>query len=220
MEPELGLRERKKARTRQVIQTTAWRLFAERGFEGVTVAEIAREAEVAQKTVFNYFPTKEDLVFGRMQTFEEQVLQAVQDRRPGQSVLDAFVNFVAQPRQLLAERNPGADRAASEQLRAGLRMITSSPSLLAREEQIYARFIDVLATHLRDETGVGPDDPEPWIAANAMIGVHRALVQHVRTRALAGISNRGIGVEIGRHGQAALSLLRRGLGRYAVKRRS
>jgi AcrR family transcriptional regulator len=83
MEPELGLRELKKARTRQAIQDAAWRLFAERGFEAVTVKEIARVAEVAEKTVFNYFPTKEDLVFDRMQAFEDQVLDAVRQRRTG-----------------------------------------------------------------------------------------------------------------------------------------
>jgi AcrR family transcriptional regulator len=219
MEPELGLRELKKARTRQAIQDAAWRLFAERGFEAVTVKEIARVAEVAEKTVFNYFPTKEDLVFDRMQAFEDQVLDAVRQRRTGASALDAFVTFVTEPRHLLAERGSARDRAASERLRAGLRMITSSPSLLAREEQIYARFTKALAAYLREETAAGPHDPEPWIAANAMVGVHRTLVEHVRTRALAGISNRRIADEIGHQGQAALGVLRRGLGRYAIKRR-
>ena len=55
---QLGLRERKKQQARELIAETARRLFVERGFEGVTVAEIAREADVAEKTVFNYFPTK------------------------------------------------------------------------------------------------------------------------------------------------------------------
>src|SRR5215211_1455491 len=124
MESELGLRELKKARTRHAIQEAAWRLFAERGFEAVTVKEIARVAEVAEKTVFNYFPTKEDLVFGGMQAFEDQVLEAVREREAGASALDAFVTFVAQPRHLLAERGPAESRVASERLRVGLRMIT------------------------------------------------------------------------------------------------
>jgi AcrR family transcriptional regulator len=215
MEPEMGLRERKKARTRELIQQTAWRLFSERGFDGVTIAEIARVAEVAQKTVFNYFPTKEDLVFSRMEAFEEQVLEAVRSREPGESVLEAFARFVSQPRRLLAERGS----RASAQLRAGLRVITSSPALLAREQQIFGRYTDALAAELRGETGARADDPEPWIAANAMMGIHRAMVQYVRSRALAGTSNRRIATEIGARGEAALALLRGGLGRYAVKPR-
>ncbi|TMM00918.1 MAG: helix-turn-helix transcriptional regulator, partial [Actinobacteria bacterium] len=61
MSQELGLRERKKQRTRELIEATARQLFIERGFEAVPVAEIARAAEVSEATVFNYFPTKEDL---------------------------------------------------------------------------------------------------------------------------------------------------------------
>jgi AcrR family transcriptional regulator len=219
MESEMGLRELKKARTRQLIQKTAWRLFAERGFEDVTIAEIARAAEVAEKTVFNYFPTKEDLVFSRLEGFEAQVLDAVRDRKPGESVLEAFVQFVAQPRRLLAQRGARGNKTASQQLRAGLRMITSSPGLLAREQQIYARQTDALAAQLREETGASTDDPEPWIAANAMMGIHRTLVHHVRTRSLAGVSNRRIAGEIESRGKAGLALLKRGLGRYAVKAR-
>ena len=73
--PQLGLRERKKEQTRQLIAETARRLFGERGFERVTVAEIARTAEVSEQTVFNYFPTKEDLVYWRLQSFEDELLR-------------------------------------------------------------------------------------------------------------------------------------------------
>jgi AcrR family transcriptional regulator len=65
MASQTGLRARKKQQTRRVIADTARRLFAERGFEQVTIAEIARAADVSDKTVFNYFPAKEDLYFDR-----------------------------------------------------------------------------------------------------------------------------------------------------------
>jgi AcrR family transcriptional regulator len=65
----MGLRERKKEQTRQLIADRAWRLFAEHGFDRVTVAEVAREAEVAEATVFNYFRTKEDLFYSRLEAF-------------------------------------------------------------------------------------------------------------------------------------------------------
>ena len=89
MATQLGLRELKKQRTRQLIADTAWRLFAERGFDEVPVAEIAREAEVSEATVFNYFPTKEDLVFSRMEAFEQELLSALRDRPEGESIVQA-----------------------------------------------------------------------------------------------------------------------------------
>src|SRR6478609_2478600 len=100
----MGLRERKKLATRQLIAETARRLFAERGFDGVTVAEIARAAEVSEKTVFNYFPTKEDLVYWQLEAFEAQILGAIAGREPGESALDAFRRFVLQPRGLIVEK--------------------------------------------------------------------------------------------------------------------
>src|SRR4051794_40667235 len=129
MATELGLRERKKQRTRQLIADTARQLFADRGFEAVPVAEIAAAAEVSEATVFNYFPTKEDLVYGRLEAFEEELLSSIRDRAPGESVVSAFGRFVLAPRGLLAA--PDAEQV--EQLAAITRMITESPALLARE---------------------------------------------------------------------------------------
>src|SRR5215211_6851502 len=110
-----GLRERKKERTRQLIADTARQLFAERGFDAVTVAEIARQAEVAEKTVYNYFPTKEDLFYSRLEAFEEELLAAIRERGEGESVLAAFEGFILEPRGLFAMSASGDDETATEQ---------------------------------------------------------------------------------------------------------
>jgi AcrR family transcriptional regulator len=202
----LGLRERKKQRTRQQIADTAMRLFRERGFHGVTVAEIARAAEVSEQTVFNYFPTKEDLVYGRMESFQEALLQAVRARPAGEPILEAFGRFILQTQGLLA------DQQADEELRSVHRVIAESPALLARERQVHQRHAELLAGLIREETGVAAEDLRPWVAANAMIGVHRALVEHVRRRSLAGIPNRQLAREVRQLGEQALAALARGLG--------
>src|SRR5215213_6842530 len=103
MAMEMGLRERKKQQTRQRIQEGAIELFAARGFDKVPVAEIARAADVSEATVFNYFPTKEDLVYEGMEAFENALIDAVRDRPDGTSVLSAYRDFVLQPRGALAD---------------------------------------------------------------------------------------------------------------------
>src|SRR3954454_324035 len=123
MEP--GLRERKKRQTRQRIAEAAVRLFADRGFDNVPVAEVARAADVSEATVFNYFPTKEDLVYSGLEAFEEELLSAVRDREPGESFLAAFGRFVLKPRGLLASRDP----EDTERLAAIVRTIAQSPAL-------------------------------------------------------------------------------------------
>ena len=127
----MGLRERKKAQTRRLIADTAWRLFADRGFERVTVAEVAREAEVAVATVFNYFPTKEDLFFFRLEAFGADLVEAVAGRAGGEPALAAFRRQLLGAGGLLAQVEAGDDQAL-ERLRTMNRVIAASPSLLAR----------------------------------------------------------------------------------------
>src|SRR3979411_535034 len=164
-----GLRERKKEQTRQLIADTARRRFAARSLEEVTVAEVARAADVAEATVFNYFPTKEDLFYSGLEAFEDALLSAIRERDPGESVLAAFGRFVLEPRGLLAARDPDA----VEHLAAISRVITESPALLAREQRIFAGYTSSLARELAQETRTRPDAIEPWVAANALMGVHR-----------------------------------------------
>jgi AcrR family transcriptional regulator len=211
MSQELGLRERKKQRTRQLIADTARRLFAERGFEAVPVAEIARSAEVSEATVFNYFPTKEDLLYSRLEAFEEELLSSVRDRSAGESVLSAFGRFVLMPRGLLAAEDPGQ----VEELAAITRVISESPALLAREQQVYARYTAALGELLASEGG--GDDVQPSIAAHALIGLHQTVVDYSRREILAGTRNPALARRVRRQVQRALDLLERGLGDYGVR---
>src|SRR3954468_20410985 len=202
----MSLRERKKAQTRQLIADTARRLFAERGFEAVTVNEVARAAEVAPATVFNYFPTKEDLFYSGLEAFEQELLSAIRDRPRGESALAAFGGFVTTPRGLLAAKDP----EAVERLAGFTRVIVESPALLARERQIFEGYAASLAALLARETGAREGDVEPWVAANAMMGVHRAVVEYSRERIAAGARNPGLLRDVRAQAQRALALLEDG----------
>jgi AcrR family transcriptional regulator len=206
---QLGLRERKKQRTRQLLSETARRLFSEHGFERVSIAEIAREADVSEQTVFNYFPSKEDLVYSGLETFEDQLLAAIRERPAGQTVIAAFGAFILEPRGLFAAEDDTAARHAI----AVTRMIAASPALLAREQQILARYTDTLARLITEETGARRGDLRPYVLANALIGVHRALIGYVREQLEAGsIDRRRLARQLRRRGDEALALLAEGLG--------
>ena len=215
MEP--GLRERKNEQTRQLIADTARRLFAERGFESVTVAEVARAANVAEKTVFNYFPTKEDLFYSRLEAFEEELLDAVRGRAPGESIVNAVRDFLMGQGGVLAMRSPHGDEEATEQLRTVTRVITDSPALLARERQVFARYAERLAALIAEETGARPGAIEPQVAANLLLGAHRALIDYVRVRALAGAPASQVAREVRARAKRAFDLLDSGLADYGVR---
>ena len=196
-----------KQQTRQLIADTAFTLFAERGFEGVPVAEIARQAGVSEATVFNYFPAKEDLIYGRMRGFEADLLAAVRERPPGQPVLDAVREYLLTRKGLLANPDP----EAGARLRALSRIVTASPALRARERQIYDEATSALADLIAAETSAGPDAVEPWVIANALTGVHRALVGYVRRRILAGADPSALAEETRSQTRKALDALEQGL---------
>jgi AcrR family transcriptional regulator len=213
MATEPGLRERKKQRTRRLIADTARRLFAERGFEAVPVSEIARQAEVSEATVFNYFPTKEDLVYHGLEAFEEELLSSIHNRAPGESVISAFGGFVTAPRGLLAARDP----EQIEHLAAITRTIAESPALRAREQQIYARYTDALAHLLAVDTDASAADLEPWVVARALVGLHQGLVDYSRREIIAGTRNPTLARRVRRQAERALELLSNGLADYATR---
>ena len=212
-----GLRERKKQQTRQLIADTARRLFAERGFEGVPVAEVARRADVSEATVFNYFPTKEDLFYSGLEEFEEKLLAAVRDRKPGTSVLVAFREFMLVQRGVFDFKAAGGDEEATERITTVTRVIIESPALLARERQVFDDYSSSLADLIAEETGAAAGDVTPAAVANALIGVHRSLIDYVRERTLAGARASQISRGVRAQATKAFAQLEDGLADFAVR---
>jgi hypothetical protein len=110
-----------------------------------------------------------------------------------------------------------ADESASQQLRALGEMIVNSPTLLAHEQQVFARFTASLAVLIADETGTHPDDAQPWVVANALMGFHRTLIDFVRRRTLAGTPNHQLVRELRAQARHALAPLENGLARFGSK---
>jgi AcrR family transcriptional regulator len=186
----VGLREAKKQATRREIADTAMRLFVQKGFDHVTVAEVAAEARVSEKTVFNYFPTKEDLFFDEVPERQEALVAAIRNRSPGDSVVAAL-------RRLQVGECP---RLASPGFATFARIIVESPALKAKELEVMALLNETLAVALREELRIHETDAQ--IAATMLVGVHWQLFRNARTQALAG-----------RHGPGAVRRLRADLDR-------
>jgi AcrR family transcriptional regulator len=147
MESSVGLRASNKARTRLSISDTATRMFIEHGFEHVTVAQIAEAAQVSVKTVFNYFPSKEDLFFDRAREVRASLLAAVRERPQGTAALEAL-------RAVLADRcvpfDPAGWRALREPsryeaFRSFIGAEYASPALQARRLAIAEELGEALA---------------------------------------------------------------------------
>lgn len=161
MELSGGLRESNKARTRLSISDTATRLFIEHGFENVTVAQIAEAAQVSVKTVFNYFPSKEDLFFDRAGEVRDALLSAVRNRAPGVSPLEAL-RAILSDRRVPFDPNgwgPLRDPARYEMFRSFIGAEYASPTLQARRLAIAEMWGEdlaaVLAPELRDRRAAG-----------------------------------------------------------------
>jgi AcrR family transcriptional regulator len=163
-----GLRERKKRERRKAISDIAMRLFAERGFDAVTVAQVARAADVSAQTVFNYFRTKEDLVFDEDEERELTLVEAVRDRAPGESI-------VAPMRRRTQAFLDRMERVPFTPMGTMPSIIMSSNALIRRALEMYDRHVAALAAELAREAGMRPDDVTARAVATQLVAVEQSL---------------------------------------------
>ncbi|MFD8546076.1 TetR family transcriptional regulator [Streptomyces sp. NPDC059649] len=205
-----GLRELKKHQTRQTISDTATRLFLERGFEAVTIAEIAAAAQVAKMTVTNYFPRKEDLALDFHETFRGSLAAALGSRREGESALAGLRReyLAAVDRQDALAGFSGPEFA---------RMITGSPTLAARLRELHQQREDALAEALAAETGVRAGSLAPRAAAALLAAAHRTLFHHALDLTIAGRTNGQLADALPEAAEEVFALLEPSLADYAVR---
>jgi AcrR family transcriptional regulator len=170
-----GLRERKKRLMRQLISDTATSMFLERGFEEVRVAEVAAACEVSEKTVYNYFPTKESLVLDREEPMAADIRRVLGPGGAAMSPIQAAVELIAAELGRMFDFW-GEDESQPHDLtmlRRFAQMLESTPPLRAAQRDMMDRLVDVAAQAMAARAGVDPDDPEPQIAADALLGLWR-----------------------------------------------
>ena len=178
--PAEGLRERKKRLMRQQLSDTATEMFVERGFDAVRVAEVAEACGVSEKTVFNYFPTKESLVLDRWDTTMDSLRSVLADPTipPVEAALRILDGELRGMTSWLAAQD-GPVQAIEAFQRVGA-LIWATPALRAHQGDITARLIAAAAEVLAARAGMSPDDPEPQIAATALLGLWAVQFQRLR----------------------------------------
>ena len=203
-----GLRERHKQETRQAISDTATQMFVARGFDEVTIVQVADAAGVAKMTVTNYFPRKEDLVFDRAEAVERHLADVIAARAPGESMLAAI-------RRDYAEAVARADVTLGLSSPAFAGMILSSPVLLSRAREMLDQRERALGDAIAAETGT--DIPQQRLVAALLASVHRVLTAEATQRSLAGQPREQICAVLADAATRAFDLLEPSLGSYGIR---
>jgi AcrR family transcriptional regulator len=203
-----GLRDRRKQETRQAISDIAMAMFAAKGFDEVTISQVADAAGVSKMTVTNYFPRKEDLVFDRAEVIIRSLADAAAARAPGESLLAAI-------RRDYAERITAGDVTLGLPTATFARMVQNSPVLTSRSLEIADLREQALGDAIAAETGV--DDPQQRIVAAQLASVHRVLFAEGARRSLAGQPRDEICQVLAAAARRAFDLLAPSLGGYGVR---
>jgi AcrR family transcriptional regulator len=205
-----GLRERKKRAARDALAATARRLFAERGFDAVTVADVAAAADVSEKTVFNYFATKEDLAFAGREQGIELFVTAIAERPAGSSVLDAFR---AMTHTVLEEAVAGGD----EDLLAVAQVIRGSRVLQERLTAGWESGAAAITAAVAEASGADEGDLVPAIVARTLWFTHRSIFLGALTGLLAEEDPEQLAARLRAAADRAYDQLAGGLGEYGKR---
>jgi AcrR family transcriptional regulator len=185
---EPGLRERKKARTRQIIADAAARLFAQRGYEQVAVSDVAREAEVSEQTVYNYFQTKEQLVTDRDQLIQDELSRRIRARAPGTTPAAAIRDFVL-------DTVEGIRRIPAEQWRGELGFLAAiSPTVHRLSLEMSDRQASAVAAAIAETTTVAPAIAR--LRGIALAGVFQIIIAEAGRRTREGQSQNKLADEL------------------------
>jgi AcrR family transcriptional regulator len=205
-----GLRERKKRQTREVIAQTAMKLFAARGFDAVTVADVARAADVSEKTVFNYFAAKEDLVLHGGEERRAALVEAIRTRPSGASIVEPF----------RAGTMAFIDRLRDDPVESIVvvpRLVAGSKTLRDRLFLGWEQEAATLAPVIAEEAGAGADDLVPAVVARTLAWTHRLVFRAAFTRLLAGEDQRAVAADLREQARRAYEALEQGLAGYGAK---
>ncbi|MEU0002923.1 helix-turn-helix domain-containing protein [Streptomyces sp. NPDC006314] len=149
--PAMGRRERKKAATRRALADAALELFLERGFDAVSIRDVAEAADVSTTTLFKHFPSKEALLFDMDPEMEAALVAAVRDRSPGTPVIQALRAHMLGARALRADHE--------ELIAAFQRLVHSTPALIEYHRRMWMRHERALAEALAADAGAPAGDP-------------------------------------------------------------
>jgi AcrR family transcriptional regulator len=204
-----GLRARKKRQTRAAIAAAAMDLFRSQGFDAVTIADVAAAADVSRKTVFNYFPAKEDLVLDAGHERRAALVRAIRERPPGTSLVAPF----------RATTMDYLDRVAHDPIDATLaipRLVTGSAALRNRLFLAWEEEAAVLGPVLAQEAGEPPDSVVATVVARTLAWTHRTVFRAAFMRLLAGEDRDAVATDLRAQAARAYDLLEDGLAGYGA----
>jgi AcrR family transcriptional regulator len=167
MSPEPGLRERKKQRTRETIANAARRLFAERGYHATTLPEIAEAADVSTRTIFAYFPSKEDILFSDFPIMKQALAQALAERPEGEDALETVRKFI-----LSLDKFEKTD--LDEQMRL---CIESDETLRSHLRARLASLEELIAPAIAKDLNAAADDVRPQVVAASLTAAFNVLTE-------------------------------------------